>query len=485
MPHSSGGGSHGGGFHGGSHGGSSRSRVSSHYFPGARRYLKHNRSTGADEYVYSNTMPQKAGKSIVAVVSIMVTFFLGMFGFGIASAIPKKLNVKYADSPAIHDDLGIIGDEYKLLSMLNEYQALTGICTDIYTTYDEYWLDQGHYSLESFSYNTYTDSFSDEQHFVIVYSIPQEQIAGAKDGTIRVPDFAWEATQGDETDPIITAEMFEDFGEIVQDDLERGKGPATAFEAGFKYALKNAHSKLDSDSPMKYINLIGLILPMLFVGGICFVMMFLVIKAYRKDKNIEYSEVPLDAGKKRSDGIQQDAGTYTVNKDGGVVTVTKGNGYYSKSVHYDLSDSNVPKKVRITGYIFMGVFAAIGLLILAIGIGKVVNKGTGGPELLEADDSGPAIIFFGALWTIIILITFISSIVKSHKSRKAKNDTVPLTAEYPDAEYPDMTKAEPVHVKPVQQDKEQEFDPEFFPSAKSDYEDDDEDFKRKKRQGYE
>ena len=93
MPHSSGGGSHGGGFHGGSHGGSSRSRVSSHYFPGARRYLKHNRSTGADEYVYSNTMPQKAGKSIVAVVSIMVTFFLGMFGFGIASAIPKKLNV--------------------------------------------------------------------------------------------------------------------------------------------------------------------------------------------------------------------------------------------------------------------------------------------------------------------------------------------------------------------------------------------------------
>lgn len=141
--------------------------------------------------------------------------------------------------------------------------------------------------------------------------------------------------------------------------------------------------------------------------------------------------------------------------------------------------------MRITGYIFMGVFAAIGLLILAIGIGKVVNRGTGGPELLEADDSGPAIIFFGALWTIIILITFISSIVKSHKSRKAKNDTVPLTAEYPDAEYPDMTKAEPVHVKPVQQDKEQEFDPEFFPSAKSDYEDDDEDFKRKKRQGYE
>ena len=63
----------------------------------------------------------------------------------------------------------------------------------------------------------------------------------------------------------------------------------------------------------------------------------------------------------------------------------------------------------------------------------------------------------------------------------------PLTAEYPKAEYP---KAEYPDVQPVVPNNappasEPEFDPTFFGSAKSDYESDDEDYKRMKRQGYE
>ena len=453
MPHSSGGGSHGGGTHGGSRGGSS-TRRSSRYFPGSRRYLRHNRLTGVDDYFYSNTAPQKTGKSIVVVVFVIAAFFLGMFGFGISTAIPRKLNVKYTDSPAIHDDLGIFGNEDELLATLNEYQELTGICTDIYTTYHEYWLGQGHYSLESFSYNTYTDSFSDEQHFVIVYSIPQDEIEDALNGSIRIPDFEWEATQGNETDPIITEEVFEKFAKIVQGELEHDEKPAAAFEAGFEYALENAHSKLDSDSPMKYVNLFGLIVPMLIVGGICFAMVFFVIKAYKRDKNIEYSEVPMDAGETRSSnapGMQEGIHAVTVNKDGGVVTITKGSGYSGKSVSYDFNDSNVSKKARINGILFMVMFTVIGLVIMAIGIGMTVAKETGLIDPLEADDSGPAIIFFGAVWTIVMLIVLIKAIVRYVKSQKDQDKTVPLTAEYPKAEYPD----------------------------------DDDDFKRKKRQGYE
>ena len=480
MPHSSGGGSHGGGTHGGSHGGGSRTRTSSHYFPGSRCYIRHNRLTGVDDYVYSNAKPQKVGFSLVMVVSIMVAFFLGMFGFGAASTIPRKLKVKYTDSPAIHDDLGIIGNEDQLLAKLNEYQELTGICTDIYSTYNEYWLDQGHYSLESFSFNTYTDSFSDEQHFVIVYSIPEAEIASAKEGSVQESDFMWEATQGDETDPVITEDMFEDFAEIVQHNLENGRKPGIAFEAGFDFALKNAHSKLDSGSPMKYVNLIGVIFPMLIIGGVCFFMLFFVIRAYKRDKNIEYSEAPVETGKMHPDGtleMREGLGTTTVNKDGGVVTVTKGNGYYSKSVNYNLNDSNVSGKVRAVGIIISVVFTAIGIVILATGIGSIFAG--------EKDNFSLAVILFGALWTIIMLVSLISSIVKFRKSRKEQDRTVPLTAEYPKAEYPDMTKAEPVRVNPVQPENDQRFDPKFFQSSKGDYEDDDEDFKRRKRQGYE
>ena len=80
MPHSSGGGSHGGGFHGGgSHGGSSGNRVSTHYFAGARRYRKHHRRTGVDEYVYATAKPSKVRLSSVILVGIMCSVFSNTF----------------------------------------------------------------------------------------------------------------------------------------------------------------------------------------------------------------------------------------------------------------------------------------------------------------------------------------------------------------------------------------------------------------------
>ena len=94
MPHSSGGGSHGGGFHGGgSHGGSSSNRVSRTYFPGSRRYLKHHRYGGEDEYIYASSMPRKTGRSTIAVIAVMAAIFTGMTGIGIFSSIPKKFSL--------------------------------------------------------------------------------------------------------------------------------------------------------------------------------------------------------------------------------------------------------------------------------------------------------------------------------------------------------------------------------------------------------
>ena len=74
MPHSSGGGSHSGGFHSGS-GGSRSQRVSTHYFPGARRYIRHNHTLGKDEYVYASSKPTKFFKNVAGCTPALVGWY--------------------------------------------------------------------------------------------------------------------------------------------------------------------------------------------------------------------------------------------------------------------------------------------------------------------------------------------------------------------------------------------------------------------------
>ena len=104
-------------------------------------------------------------------------------------------------------------------------------------------------------------------------------------------------------------------------------------------------------------------------------------------------------------------------------------------------------------------------------------------------------IIFGVVWSIISFTVFFQTVKGLIKGKKTA-DVTPLTAEYPKAEYPkaEYPKADYPDVsgtsQPVQpaqpfQPSEPEFDPAFFQSAKSDIEDDDEDYKRMKRRGYE
>ena len=96
----------------------------------------------------------------------------------------------------------------------------------------------------------------------------------------------------------------------------------------------------------------------------------------------------------------------------------------------------------------------------------------------KPDDFGYGLIVFGAIWLFILVLTWFKMFTRKDKGNKE----VPLTAEYPKVEYP---KAEYPDVTPTPADNTTQFDPQFFGSSKSDYEEDDEDYKRKKRQGYE
>ena len=99
---------------------------------------------------------------------------------------------------------------------------------------------------------------------------------------------------------------------------------------------------------------------------------------------------------------------------------------------------------------------------------------------------------FGAAWLLISGLTLVKMIIAVVKTGKTK-DSDPLTAEYPkaeypNAEYPDMNQnVKPQTVKQpfVPLNNQTEFDTQFFQPAKSNIEDDDEEYKRMKRKGYE
>ncbi len=443
MPHSSGGGSHGGGSHGGSHGGSSGPRVSTHYFAGARRYRRHHISTGKDEYVYASSKPQKAGLGSVIFMSVFSAIFLGGTCFGVFSSVPHKLKTKYLDTPAVYDNVDVIADDESLVDTLKDYQELTGICPVIYTAVHEDWKDD-YDSLEDYSFYTYTSNFKDEAHFVIVYSVPVSDLEYIGQEPGFVPDFKWEATQGDDTDPIITESYFKKFADKVQDGLESGEDAGVAFDEAFKFAYKKAENQLDPGSASRMLSIIGSSVPVLIVAGFLGVFLFFSIRQYRRDKDVEYDEVPLDVEPQ---------------------TPVAGSNYHSKEVSYDLSKGGpVPKGAIILTLAITIPFTLIGITLIGAGIGIASNADR---------SSGVFMIGFGILWTAITLFTLIKMIAAFAKAKKntdgapsAPADTMPQTQPAPSQEQP-------------------QFDPQFFNNSQSNIENDDEDYKRMKRQGFE
>lgn len=299
MPHSSGGGSHGGGTHGGSHGGGSGNHVSHHYYPGARRYRRH-RHGHDDEYVYAKSKPQKVGLFSV----ILVYLVSGFVGYGtfmsVGSEIPHKLTPVYK-SPADHveDRIDVFADDEELEQALGQFEEVSGICPVVYTVYNEDWLDE-YADLETYAYSQYVDNYSDEQHFVIVYSIPEDQAEGFASGELDVPDFAWEAIQGDETDPILTEGTFRHFARKLQDRLEEGMDPGKALEASFEEITGSIDQTLNLRSPLNVISLGIKLLPLAIAVLILGFAVVMVTRQFILDRNTEYEEVPMDLEAERA-----------------------------------------------------------------------------------------------------------------------------------------------------------------------------------------
>ena len=295
MPHSSGGGSHGGGFHGGGghHGGrgGSGARIARKKFPGARCFMYY--VHGTPYYVYSGKpiVRQSVPSLVIQLVFLVPFVLLGLFilfSGAMLLAPPKPLTPSAAyEQYHIEDTLDVIGNESELESVLRDFQAQTGICPYIVTTDTSIW-SKKFSSLEKFAYDTYVRKFSDEKHFLIVYSAP------VNSDPERAENWSWEGMQGDSTDPILTEDNMEKFNRFLYNSLESGTPVGTALCDTFRDSLGYLMKRGD-------------------VGGgvtsIVFGAVWLVIMVYVLYKSImefsisrkELIEVPADSGHTHSD----------------------------------------------------------------------------------------------------------------------------------------------------------------------------------------
>ena len=292
MAHRSGGGSHSGGHHSGgghhssSHGGSGGSapRYSNRPFPRARRFRYYDRR-GRERYLYGSEMPKKASLfSLIFPLIFFIPFILGgifsVVSFLITLMPTKPLRPEYEPTDVhIMDGAGVIDDEDSLEDILQEFEDETGISPYVMTVYDEDWMYYD--ELWNYAYEIYINSFTDEQHFLIVYSEPENA------AELDFVDWSWEGIQGDETDPILTESKVERFGDDLHDNLLRNNvSVGEAFEKAFKKSLTYM-MKRENNGDIIATLLFAVIWNVFIISAVVG-----VIRSYIIGKR-EYQEVPI------------------------------------------------------------------------------------------------------------------------------------------------------------------------------------------------
>ena len=222
MPHSSGGGSHSGGSHsshsshsGGSHGGGSsyKPKPVTVMSPrrGYSRYAYY--SNGHISYQYVKDKPESIGGLIVSLLFYIPFFIVGLMvvlsGIRIIDSIDPA---SYDSNIIIEDSIDVISDsdEMELQKAFEVFRDKTGISCALITADNETWSPY-YSSLENYAYDLYVNHWTDEKHWLFVYTQP----VGTESSSGFV-DWYWEGMQGDDTDSILTSSVTDDFNEDVQ-----------------------------------------------------------------------------------------------------------------------------------------------------------------------------------------------------------------------------------------------------------------------------
>ncbi|MBP5180313.1 MAG: hypothetical protein J6127_03385 [Clostridiales bacterium] len=450
MPHHSGGGSHHGGSHGGSRHGSSRSTRSHHYFRGARRYRRRYRD-GREDYFYSNVPPRKQGLGGIIFMILFGGIFTSFMGFGFSKAAKvEKLEASYrTPSSFVYDNIDVIDNESELEDALERFNDETGICPLVYTEYTQTCLEHNR-DIPDYTFDLYLRECDDEQHFVIVYAIPEDQADAYREGQIDIPDYDWEAVQGDDTDGLLTEGIFDVFSDKVQNNLEGAMDPGEAFADAFDLLTDRIESRIENQSSRPAVALI----PVLIIAAFFLFMLIPMIKRYIDDKNTVYEEVPLTEDDNKLASSSSGSGMPEVPPVSGTATGL----------------------ISVFMIIFLVPFIVVGITTLSRGI-AAVSKG---------ESTGMFLLAFGAIWTTVVCV-FIVGMVKSIRGAMRRRDTnAPLTAEYPKAEYPKAEYPEAEYPEPKEEETyKSSFGSMFGSVGKSNVDYDDDDYDDMRRKGYE
>ena len=291
MPHSSGGGSHSGGYHGGGHHGGGSFHSSSY---SNRSYTSHHRSThhsrryvyyhrNKPEYIYAGT-DFKPGFTVFKVLIILILFGAGFFT--LRKAIPHV--PRYSDHKiVIKDEVNVIGNKDAIMPELEAFQKKTGITPSVITIPNEEWMSS-HASLEDYAYDRYLSEFSDEMHWLIVYSEP-----AAKQSKRMY--WYWEGMQGDNTDDVLTPSYASLFNSTLQTYLNSDESFDTSVSRSFAYLTSNISMAPDP---------VDLIVPIIILVFAVLVFSYVLYQAVKYRK---LAPAPPDSGTDGYTSILQDS----------------------------------------------------------------------------------------------------------------------------------------------------------------------------------
>ena len=269
MPHSSGGGSHGGGSHGGSHssgshGGRSGPRISKSSFPGGRRYSYYRH--GKQRYFYADKNFKPGFKPLRLLIGIVYVPFLFMIFTQIKPAL-KIVPKNYNHNIVIKDEADVLDDEDDLYRELERFMDKTGVTPSVITVNNEKW--DNYNSLEQYAYDRYLQEFDDEMHWLIVYSQPIEPDS-------EFNDWYFEGMQGDNTDPIVTEEMANNFNNMLFNELYSETDVATAIKTSFSHCTDEYSDSINFDE------MLPVLFPLCFILFHAYFMLGLNELKYRK-----------------------------------------------------------------------------------------------------------------------------------------------------------------------------------------------------------
>ena len=305
MPHSSGGGSHRSGSHSGrssSHRSSSHrssygrdryrsdrysssgsrsfgsddvpyAKISKSPFPGARRYRYYH--DGSYRYCYSTQDPSKNFRPSRLLLGIAYIPFLAVGGVLLLSSMRSIFVKPRTYDIVIKDEAGILDSSFDLDGTLEAFRDKTGVTPAVITVNNETWQNRFD-SLESYAYNRYIAEFSDESHWLLVYSEPVTPDP-------EFNDWYWEGIQGDNTDSVITDAVADGMTNMVQTSLDAGYDLTDVLEKAFEEATDNIIVR----KPTIFSQLPSMLPAMLMIAFVCFHAYFMLGLNELKYKNAE------------------------------------------------------------------------------------------------------------------------------------------------------------------------------------------------------